>query len=500
MLLSPRRPLLLVGALLAVGVTVLTGPAGGASAATTAPPRGTTYDGGLLGTLYDQATTIEAFSSPVVGNVAGHTDGDVDVVAGYPDGSLHVWSARSGRQEFVVRTLGAIQASPTIFRVPGGPLAVVSSNTQGEVFAYTFTGGVARRTFYKKVTKTGNPSVNGFFGTATVADLDHNGRQWIVASSWDQRLYVWDLAGNTKPGFPFWAKDTIWSSPVVATLDGDAYPSIVFGYDCFGVSGQDCYRDYRKGGGYVTVLGHTGVVRPGWPRFLAGETVWSTPAVADLFGNGRKEIVVGTGLFFKDDSTHPTAGHQVLGFDSAGRTLPGFPIAVTSRTFSSPAIGDVLGLGTPQIAIGLENGTTGLFDSTGHRRWQKCTSYLGTTCVGSHASPAIADVFGTGRQQVVAVGGNDFHILDAAGTDIAHAVIPETLVGLAATPTLVNIDGTAKILFALMAKDTDPNKRRAKVITYTLPNALGKSAWPMFKANLTRTGSGLPYVPNALHF
>lgn len=496
---SPRRPLMLVSALLAAAATVLGGPALQVNAATTAPARGLTYDGGLLGPLYDQSTTIEDFSSPVVGNVAGHTDGDVDVVAGYPDGSLHVWSARSGRHEFVVRTAGAIQASPTIFRVPGGPLAVLASNTQGEIFVYTFTGGVARRTFYKHVAKTGNPSVNGFFGTATVADLDRNGQQWIVASSWDQHLYVWNLAGTTKPGFPFWAKDTIWSSPVVAFLDGDTYPSLVFGYDCAGVSGQDCYRDYKRGGGYVTALSHTGQVRPGWPRFLAGQTVWSTPAVADLFANGHKQIVVGTGLYWKDDATHPTAGHQVLGFDSAGRNLLGFPIAVTSRTFSSPAIGDVLGLGTPQIAIGLENGTTGLFDNTGHRRWQKCTSYLGINCVSSHSSPAIADVFGTGRQNVIAVGGNDFHILDAAGTDVAHAVIPETLVGLAATPTLVNIDGTAKILFAIMAKDIDPTKRRAKVIAYTLPNALGRSAWPMFKQNLTRTGTGVPYVPNALH-
>ena len=144
----------------------------------------------------------------------------------------------------------------------------------------------------------------------------------------------------------------LFRSPVVATLDGDPYPQIIFGYDCAGVPGQDCYTTYHRGGGYVTALKHTGQVAAGWPRFVPGQVVWSTPAVGDLYGDGRKEVVVGTGLYWA-----APAGNQVLAFDSHGKTLVGFPVAVNGRTFSSPALGDVLGTGKPQIAIGVENGT-----------------------------------------------------------------------------------------------------------------------------------------------
>lgn len=92
---SPRRcralgALLAGGVLLAAGTAAMGAPVASAAGTHPAPTRSTTYDGGRLGTLYDQATTIEAFSSPVVANVTGHTDGDVDVIAGYADGTLHV--------------------------------------------------------------------------------------------------------------------------------------------------------------------------------------------------------------------------------------------------------------------------------------------------------------------------------------------------------------------------------------------------------------------------
>ncbi len=495
---SPRRcralgALLAGGALLAAGTAAMGAPMASAAGTHPAPTRSTTYDGGRLGALYDQSTTIEAFSSPVVANVTGHTDGDVDVIAGYADGTLHVWSARTGRQEFVVKPgPGAIQSSPSIFRTSStGHLAVLGSNTNGEVFAYTFTGGKASRVFYKHVAKTGNPSVNGFFGTPTVADLDKDGKRWIVATSWDQHLYVWSLSGANKPGFPLWERDTIWSSPTVATLDGDPYPEIIFGYDCSYVPGQPCYTQYGRGGGYVTAVTHTGRVATGWPRFVPGQVVWSTPAVADLFANGHKEVIVGTGLYWK-----APAGSQVLAFDAHGKTLPGFPVPLSGRTFSSPAIGDVLGTGHPQIAIGSENGQTHLVDAYGHRIWNRCTAYL-SSCVSSHSSPAIGDLWGTGKQEVLAVGGNAFHVLDAAGNDLAHAVIPETAVGLAATPTLVNVDGRARLFFCLMAKA--PDGRHASVVSYALPAPAGRSAWPMFKHDPSRLvgGAGV-YVPNAI--
>lgn len=484
---------LAVAAVAGVGLAVV--PAGiatpHASAAVAQPARSRTYDGGRLGALYDQRTTIEDFSAPAIGNVTGHRDGTTDVVAGYPDGTIHVWSQATGRQEYVLKTgNGAIQSSPALVHLRrGGPLTVLTSNTGGDVVAYQFTSGHAVQVFRKHVAPIGNPSVNGFFGTPTVADLDQNGRYYIIASSWDQHLYVWDTYGHNKAGFPFFAQDTIWSSPTVAMMDGDRYPRIVFGYDCSGVPGEACYARWHSHGGVVTAITHTGRVAPGWPVFIPGQVVWSTPAVASLFGTAAKQVVFGTGLYW-----NAPAGQQVWAFDSSGHRLPGFPAALSGRSMSSPAIGNVLGQarGAQQIAIGTQNGRTELIDNTGHVHFNACTAPL-AACANADSSPIIGDPYNNGQQLVIAVGGNSFHVLDRYGHDIAHAQIKETAIGLTAAPTLVNIRGRATLFFALMANG--PGGRHAEVASYTFPTAAGRSAWPAFKNSMARGGSQAVVVP-----
>jgi WD40 repeat protein len=443
------------------------------------PVRTHAYDGGLLQGSSATKVTLEDFSSAAVGNVTGHRDGDTDVVAGYVDGTLHVWDQRTNRQEFVVQTGGPIRSAPALVRThAGGGLVVLTSNTAGNVLIYGFGGGKAVLIFHKHVAPIGNPSVNGFFGTPTMADLDNNGKAWIIATSWDQHLYVWDIAGNTKPGFPFFAQDTIWSSPTVAKMDGDPYPRIVFGYDCSGVPGESCYARWHSHGGVLMSLEHTGKPTPGFPVFLPGQTEWSTPAVTSLYGTAAKQIVIGTGLYW------PNAGQVTYVYDASGHRLAAIPM--TGRTFSSPAIGDVLHLGHPQIVIGSEDGYTDIIDNTFHRRAHTCTSIL-TGCAVSHSSPIIGDLYNNGQQEIVGVGGNHFVIIDHTGLRIASVQIPETVFGLAASPTLVNISGKATLFFATMARGA--GGAHAEVYAYTFQSAAGLSAWPMFKADATRSGT-----------
>src|SRR3989442_220630 len=72
--------------------------------------------------------------------------------------------------------------------------------------------------------------------------------------------------------------------------------------------------------------------------------VHSSPAVADLDGDGRPEIVV---------ATHPGLLY-VLRFDGHSLSVaPGWPRAVGAHIGSSPAVGDLDGDGTPEIVIGI---------------------------------------------------------------------------------------------------------------------------------------------------
>ena len=460
----------------------LTSQAAAAAAAAVNPVRTRVYDGGLLGGGYASSVSTEAFAGAAVGNVTGHRDGDTDVVGAYVDGSIHVWSQRTGRQEYVVQTGGAIRATPSLVRLrAGGGLLVLTANRSGDVLLYAFTAGTPQLLFHKHMAMTGN---NGFFGTPTLANLDRNGKMYIVATSFDQHLYVWDLQGNNKPGFPIFVQDTIWSSPTVAVLDGDIFPQIIFGYDCGGSGAQTCYQRWHNRGGVLTVIKHDGKVAPGFPVFISGQVVWSTPAVASLYGTSAKQIVVGTGLFW------PNAGYATYVFDARGHRLMTVPMS--GRTFSSPAVGDVMGTGRPQIVIGTEDGYTDIIDGAGKRLSHVCTATL-SSCVQSHSSPIIGDLYGNGQQEVVAVGANGFHIIDRTGKSVVFVQIPETVLGLAASPTLVNIDNRATLFFSLMARG--PGGNHAEVISYTFPTKAGPSAWPTFKNEMSRMGSSTKVVP-----
>lgn len=458
-----------------------------AARALVAPTRARVYQGGVLGNYSRTIPSVEQFSSAAVGNVTGHRDGDTDVVAAYLDGTVHVWSVRTGRQEFVIRTEGPISASPALIklRASWSPSVLISTDT-GNVYIYNLMGGRVTTIFHQR-SIWGTGIGHGFFGTPTIADLDRNGKKYVIATSWDQHLYAWDLGGHPKPGFPFFAQDTIWSSPTVATLDGDPYPEIIFGYDCTGIPAERCYQRWHTYGGVVTAIKHNGQVAAGWPVLIPHEVVWSTPAVASLRGTAAKQVVVGTGLYFGNG-----AGQNTYVFDAHGHRLAA--MATYGRPFSSPAIGDVFGLGRPQIAIGSEHGLTDVFDSSFNRRAHLCTAPSSSGCTSSHSSPIIGDLYGNGQQEVVAVGSNSFHLIDRTGRSVVNVQIPETALGLAAAPTLVNIDNRATLFFTLMAHGAGGS--HAEVVSYTFPTKAGPSAWPAFKGNMARSGSaGAKYVP-----
>lgn len=482
-------PTLLSTLPLAALLALTAGPAGAAAAVPHlefAVPAGTTssaVQGLALRSGSLTAATGEDFSSPAVGDVTG--DGVPDIVAGYPDGTIHVWNALTGGSELVIDTgPGAVESSPTLVDLYGQGLDILAGNTAGQVFVYN---GAGQRLFFRQL-PVSNSNLTGVFATPTVADLDHNGRPWIVVSSWNQNLYAFNLAGQVHPGFPVWFEDTSWSSPTIAYLDGTGYPDIVVGYDCIGIGGDYCDLTYHRGGGYLTVIDHNGHTLPGWPRFLPGQTIWSTPAVGDLTGNGTQDIVVGTGLFWPSP-----AGAEVLAFDPHGNLLPGWPVRVGGRVMASPALGHVVSSRYLSIAVTAEDGRTYLLDPNGTIRWSHCAMVTTTGCPQSHDSPILADVLGTGSPQVISATGNGWTAYSGQGTLLASAQIPQTR-SLSAAATAVNLGGHANLLFA--SELNGPGYGTASVARYQFSTALGPAPWPTFKHDLGRSGNAAgPPVP-----
>jgi hypothetical protein len=177
-----------------------------------------------------------------------------------------------------------------------------------------------------------------------LAELDGDGQWWIVFGDDAGWLHVLDTAARARAGFPVRTLGprpgptptphppggnihSIEASPAVADLDGDGRLEIVVG----------------SWDGRMYVWDDAGALLPGWPVEVADQII-SSAALADLDGDERLDIVVGS----KDG--------RLYGWTAAGDSLPGFPYALGHHVFSSPWIGDLEGDGRADIVVGANNG------------------------------------------------------------------------------------------------------------------------------------------------
>ena len=226
------------------------------------------------------------------------------------------------------------------------------------------------------------------FGTPAIADLDGDGTLEIVTVG-GNNLYAFHANGTLVQGFPaaFPVYNDTKAFPVIGDVDGDGKPDIV-------VVGKSTASSVSS----VYIFGADGTLKRSIP--LTGfvlTSIGTVPALADLDGDGVLEIIVQT----------VSALNVVRG---SGETFPGWPVALGNDFTPFPAVGDVDGDGLPDIImttrIPAANpdqallGQVHVFDRHGvpHARFPK------TLPIGVPAAPAIADIDGDGRNEIVIAG------------------------------------------------------------------------------------------------
>ena len=219
----------------------------------------------------------------------------------------------------------------------------------GGVIALNGLDGSVLWTFDTQDWLNHNPDgmLDGVFSTPAVGDVNGDGEVEIAFGAWDQCFYLLDkngvpLWGNLPGILPqvycgghgFYNEDTFWSSPALADLTGDGLPEIITGADVYP---GNVWGD--PGGGYVYVFDAQGNALA---REWLDQDIYSSPAAADLDNDGTLEIVVGTGTYWDGTGFYVSAyEYNQGGGDPTNRLGLMWRHPTDGRVFSSPAVADL---------------------------------------------------------------------------------------------------------------------------------------------------------------
>ncbi len=329
---------------------------------------------------------------------------------------------------------------------------------------------------------------NGNHGVqASLASGVINGANAVVAPSLGQDAYALNASnGSTLPGWPFFTADSGFSTPALADLYGNGNDVIEGGDSTAGVADGQTYTN----GGHLRILGPTGNLICDHDT---NQTVDSSPAVGNFLAGGATGIAFGTGSFYPGASDSNTLFAANAACNIVWSTNLG------GNTVDSPAIGDLEGDGNEEVVEGADDGASGgsvyAINGANGATMPGWPQHTAGEIIGGITT---ADLTGGGYNDVLVPTTDGLVIFDGRTAQVV-ATLGAGTVALQ-NSAMVTIDPNGSIGITIAGYNAD----NAGVIQHYEVNGstghtLGARSWPMFHQNPELTGNLTPPAPGHLN-
>ncbi len=323
--------------------------------------------------------------------------------------------------------------------LPGTTSDVYSPGHMGGVYAID---ALTATTLWFKESKdtiggsnnSGDGLPDGVYSSPVACDLNNDGNKEIIWGSWDQHVYVVNgsdgttFATSAGSKWPVNQHDTIWSSPICADINNDGLKEILIGgditenaealtktggvfhvYDRWGREIINGFKDYIKFDSNSNDY-----------SFMKGkyeeQTIWSTPTVGDLDGDGKYEIAYGSGLYLND----PVGNYVRIWNDDGSEYLK---LATNGRVFSQPIFADINNDGSLEIIATTVNGWIHAWTNTGGALFSTKT-YPSGGSGGTHpiySNPLAVDINKDGYLEIIYQQGVSLTVVNYTGVQQTDA-------------------------------------------------------------------------------
>jgi hypothetical protein len=431
-----------------------------------------------------------ALSSPNVANLAGGPSVVVGDRAGY------VWALNlasgQGVPGWPASTHVPIDSTPSVASINGNGLDTVFVG-EGNAAAPTSGGYLAINPgggaqWFTNVQNPSTDTAPAYAVQASMAVGNLNGATDVVAGSLGEVSQAMNAgSGAMLPGFPWFQADSNFTTPALGDVYGNGRTDIVQGGDS---SAGFAYGQSYTSGGHLRVVSPTGNAGTGNP---AGGLVCQYNTDQTVQSSPAVGVMGGSvGIVFGTGATFGGAGTTNDLIEVNSHCVPRWVQKLDGTTTSSPALANILGDGQLQVLEGTRVGSGGsiwaLNGVTGNTIWHTA---LSGQVIGSVVT---ADLTGGGYQDAIVPTTTGVDIFDGRTGALVTVLGQDRGLAFQNSPLVTNDpNGTIGITIAGYNSANQGVVEHYQVSRSNGASVHESGAWPMFHHDPQLTGNaGLP--------